>query len=172
MFRLANTSDLPAIAAIYDRIHTQEEAGITTTGWIREIYPTEQTAARSIENKEMYVLEDDGKIVACGRINQMQDECYQEGAWHYPARPQQVMVMHTLVVEPQYSRMQYGTKFLQFYENFSKEHNCPYLRIDTNARNVRARAFYKKHGYTEVGIVPCEFNGIAGVDLVLLEKKV
>ena len=26
-------------------------------------------------------------------------------------------------------------------------------------------------GYTEAGIVPCEFNGIAGVNLVCLEKK-
>ena len=120
----------------------------------------------------MYVLEDDGKIVACGRINQMQDKCYQEGAWRYPAEPHQVMVLHTLVVDPTFSRMQYGTNFLHFYETFAKEHHCPYLRIDTNARNTRARSFYQKHGFCEVGIVPCEFNGIAGVNLVLLEKKV
>ena len=171
MFRLATTNVLPAIAAIYDSIHTQEEAGITTTGWIRDIYPTEQTAARAINDREMYVLEENGRIAACGRINQMQDECYKDGAWRYPAKPEQVMVMHTLVVDPQYGRMQYGTKFLQFYESFSKEYGCPFLRIDTNARNARARAFYSKYGYTEVGIVPCEFNGITGVDLVLLEKN-
>ena len=29
---------------------------------------------------------------------------------------------------------------------------------------------YRKMGYTEIGIVPTTFNGIAGVDLVLLEK--
>ena len=44
------------------------------------------------------------------------------------------------------------------------------LRIDTNARNVAARAMYKKLGYKEIGIVPTVFNGIPDVQLVLLEK--
>ena len=43
--------------------------------------------------------------------------------------------------------------------------------MDTNARNRAARALYKKLGYEEVSIVPCTFNGIAGVQLVCLEKK-
>ena len=30
----------------------------------------------------------------------------------------------------------------------------------------------KKHGYAEVGIVPTEFNGIPGIQLVLLEKYI
>ena len=33
-----------------------------------------------------------------------------------------------------------------------------------------ARAMYKKHGYDEIGIVPTVFNGIPGINLVLLEK--
>ena len=44
------------------------------------------------------------------------------------------------------------------------------LRIDTNARNIRARHMYQKKGYAEIGIVPTDFNGIPGIRLVLLEK--
>lgn len=29
---------------------------------------------------------------------------------------------------------------------------------------------YKKHGYTEIGIIPTDFNGISSIKLVLLEK--
>ena len=43
--------------------------------------------------------------------------------------------------------------------------------MDTNSRNARARAMYGRLGYREVGIVPCVFNGIRGVELVLLEKS-
>ena len=32
-------------------------------------------------------------------------------------------------------------------------------------------SLYKKLGYTEAGIVPCTFNGLEGVELVCLEKK-
>ena len=44
--------------------------------------------------------------------------------------------------------------------------------MDTNAKNTNARNLYKKLGYSEIGIIPCVFNGINGVDLVLLEKNV
>ena len=57
-------------------------------------------------------------------------------------------------------------------EKYAEEIGCLELRIDTNAVNVVARRIYKKRGYTEVGIVPTEFNGIAGVNLVLLEKYI
>lgn len=48
---------------------------------------------------------------------------------------------------------------------------CPYLRMDTNARNKTARKLYAGLGYWEAGIMPCVFNGIPGVQLVCLEKK-
>ena len=38
-------------------------------------------------------------------------------------------------------------------------------------KNARARAMYKKLGYKEIGVIPTVFNGIEGVNLVLLEKK-
>ena len=169
MFRKATMQDLPAITAIYDAIHTREKAGLTTTGWIAGIYPTRETARRAIEIGEMYVAQDP-QIVACGRINHMQDECYKEGAWRCPADPEQVLVLHTLVVDPQKSGLGIGTAFLRFYEKNAAALGCKALRLDTNARNTAARGFYKKHGYEEVGITPCEFNGIKNVDLVLLEK--
>ena len=62
--------------------------------------------------------------------------------------------------------------FLAYYEGFALSHGCCSLRIDTNARNANARDFYKKLGYWEVAAVPCTFNGIPGVDLVLLEKRI
>lgn len=43
--------------------------------------------------------------------------------------------------------------------------------MDTNAKNLRARAMYAALGYREAGIVPCVFNGIPDVMLVHLEKK-
>ena len=171
MFRKATAADYDAIVKIYDAIHTEEEAGRTTTGWQRAIYPTAETARRALAADDMFVMEDGGVIVACARINKEQVDCYEGAPWQYDAPPQQVMVLHTLVVDPADAHKGYGTKFLGFYEEFSKEQGCPYLRLDTNERNTRARAFYKKLGYHQIDIRPCSFNGIPGVNLVLLEKK-
>ena len=43
--------------------------------------------------------------------------------------------------------------------------------MDTNERNTAARALYRRLGYREADVVPCVFNGLEGVRLVLLEKQ-
>ena len=172
MIRLANTADLDAIEAIYDAIHTQEEAGEVTIGWNRAIYPTRATAEATIEKGTMFVLEDEGRVVAAAKIDQEQVDVYANGEWRHPAEDEEVMVLHTLVIDPGVARKGYATKFVDFYETFAKDRGCSYLRMDTNEINVRARSLYRKLGYEEIGIVPCTFNGIDGVQLVLLEKKI
>ena len=82
----------------------------------------------------------------------------------------QIMVLHTLVVEPTCAGKGYGSAFVRFYEQYAREHHCPYLRMDTNARNTAARKLYARLGYWEAGIVPCAFNGIPDIELVCLEK--
>ena len=82
------------------------------------------------------------------------------------------MVLHTLVVDPAYEGRGFGSAFVSFYEDYARSHGCPYLRIDTNARNVNARRLYARLGYREAGILPCAFNGIPSIQLVCLEKRV
>ena len=171
MFRIASIDDLQAIAAIYDDIHSAEEAGPRQVGWIRSIYPTEATAKEAIEAGEMYVLEKEGKIVAAGKINKEQMPAYARVNWQHEAEDGQVMVLHTLVVSPKEGGKGYGGELVAEYEALALKNDCPFLRIDTNAINSRARRMYKKLGYREAGIIPCVFCGIPNVDLVCLEKK-
>ena len=90
--------------------------------------------------------------------------------WQYEARPEQVLVLPTLVVAPAAAGHGYGTQFVRFYEQRARALGCPELRIDTNAKNAAARRLYAYLGYREAGTMPCNFNGIDGVSLVCLEK--
>ena len=172
IIRKATEKDIPAIAAIYEEIHDNEAAGETTTGWLRDVYPTEATAKASAERDDMFVQEDEqGKVVGTAIINRNQVDCYAYGEWEYPAPDDEVMVIHTLVISTKGGRRGSGKEFIKFYEDYAKANGCQYLRLDTNARNQAARNFYAKLGYKEIGIVPTVFNGIPGVDLVLIEKK-
>ncbi|MBQ2763625.1 MAG: hypothetical protein IJF43_01120, partial [Firmicutes bacterium] len=99
-FRKATEEDLDRIAEIYDRIHTEEEAGTITTGWKREIYPTRQTAEEAIQKGELYVEIANDILVAAAKINRDQEEVYAEGDWEFDADQDQVLVLHTLVVDP------------------------------------------------------------------------
>ena len=171
--RKAMQADVPAVAGIYDRILLKEEAGQVTIGWLRGVYPTEQTARAALAADDLFVMEADGVICATARINQVQVPEYRNADWRYADVPEnEIMVLHTLVVDPAVKGRGCGTAFVRFYEELARMTGRPYLRIDTNARNTPARALYARLGYTEAGIVAGTFNGIPGVELVCLEKKV
>ncbi len=168
MFRKAEDKDIPAVAAIYEEVHSADERGEITACWQRGVYPTEETARNAMNAGELFVEEDNGEIVAAAIINRKQLESYKEGRWS--TETDDVMVLHTLVVSPSRSHSGYGRAFVKFYEDFARKSGCCTLRMDTNERNAVARALYKTLGYREAGTIPATFNGIPGIRLVLLEK--
>ena len=169
--RKATISDLDAVARIYDAQHTAEEAGKSTVGWIRGVYPTRATAQAALDRDDLFVLCEDGLVRGTAIINQIQVDVYAGAPWQYSAPDERVCVLHTLVIHPAAKGRGLGRAFVAFYENFARTMNCPELRMDTNARNSIARALYKRLGYREIAVVPTTFNGIPGIDLVLLEKN-
>ena len=170
--RKALASDLDAVAAIYDRVHDAQDSGQLTTGWIRGVYPTRATAQAALDRGDLFVALLDGAAAGTAILNQVQVDVYAGVPWRYDVPDSDVMVLHTLVIDPAIRGRGLGRAFLAYYEGFALSHGCCSLRIDTNARNAQARAFYKKLGYWEVAAAPCTFNGIPGVDLVLLEKRI
>lgn len=169
--RKAEEKDIDAVAAIYAHIHEQERAGKVTIGWLSGIYPVRGTAEAALARGDLFVYEEEGRVFAAAVINQTQVDAYADGKWTYPARDDEVMVLHTLVVEPTAGGRGIGRAFVAFYERYARKHGCTVLRMDTNAKNAAARRLYQKLGYAEPDIVPCTFNGIPNVQLVLLEKK-
>ena len=137
-FRKAKKSDLEAVGQIYENILASQENGGSYVGWVRGVYPTGQTAADALERDDLFVQEAAGRIVGAAIINRVQVDVYADVAWQYPAEDEQVMVLHTLVIEPEESRQGLGKAFVEFYEGYAAENGCAYLRMDTNARNVSA----------------------------------
>lgn len=167
--RKATEADLDAIADLYSKIHAANESGQMTTGWIRGVYPTAATARAALGSDSLFALIVKGKIAGAAIINQKEHYSYQKGHWSSSTKPGQAMVIHTLVIDPDYGGQGLGSAFIRFYAEYALAHNCPYLRLDTNVINKGARSFYEKMGFREAGIVKTEFNGIGGVNLVLLE---
>lgn len=170
MIRKAAERDIPQVAAIYERILDQEDAGLAFVGWERGVYPTAATARAALELGTLYVLEEGGAVLAAAKIDQDQVDVYNHCPWAHAAPPERVLVLHTLVVDPAAAGRGLGSRFVRFYEDLAREKGCPCLRMDTNARNTAARRLYHGLGYREAAILPCVFNGIPGVELVCLEK--
>jgi len=170
IIRKAAEKDIPSVVTVYEAVHTAEEEGRAVIGWVRSVYPTKKTAEAAFARGDLFVMEDGGRIVGAAIINRMQCDGYETGAWQYPAKDHEVMVLHTLVIDPAEAGHGFGRAFVGFYEAYARQNGCRALRMDTNARNARARAMYQKLGYRETGMIDTVFNGIEGVKLVLLEK--
>ena len=99
--RKGEPRDIAAIAVIYDRILDREERGGASTGWIRGVYPTADTARAALEAGELFVMEREGRGVVAGRINHEQCPQYAAVSWTEAETPdEQVLVLHTLVSDP------------------------------------------------------------------------
>lgn len=94
-------------------------------GWVRDVYPTRETAKASILREDMFVEEDNSKIVATAIINKEQGPKYPVVEWDFEAEDDdEVMVLHTLVVSPCIKGRGYGRKFIKFYEDYALEEGC------------------------------------------------
>lgn len=170
--RKAVNADIDFINEIYENVHLAHEKGLLYTGWVRGVYPTKKTAEDALLRKDLFVGIHEGKIVGTAIINKSQHDIYKKASWQYDFPDGEIMVLHTLVIDPNVKGKGFGSEFVKYYEEYAKKNGCRCLRIDTNELNNNARKFYKKAGYTERGIFPYVFNGIEGVKLVMLEKKI
>ena len=170
MIRKATAADIDAIVSIYDEILDAEEAGLTTTGWIRGLYPLRSVPEAALERDDLYVIEADGEMKGSGIINHIQAAEYRLAPWEHEAYAEHVCVLHTLTISPRAFGKGLGKQFVAFYESYAREHGCRELRIDTNVKNIAARSLYKKLGYKEIIVVPTIFNGIPDVEMVIMEK--
>lgn len=162
----AKESDIESIEKIYNNIHECEEKGLTSTGWIRGVYPTRKTAEAALSRDDLFVLKDNGNVTAVAIINQIQVEEYKNASWKNKAEDSEIMVLHALAVDPLEKGKGCGRAFVAFYEDYAKQNGCTAL----NVLNTRARNLYQRLGYDEIGIVESVFNGIPNVRLVCLEK--
>lgn len=169
-FRKATPGDLDALLALYDHVFSAEEAGLTSVGWKRGIYPTCQTLAEALARDDLFLEEADDALVGAAVFNKLQSDYYAPAPWQIDARPNEVMVMHTFAIDPTFRRRGYARAMLDFYERHAREEGCRALRIDTNERNSGALALYASFGFQRITIHPHCFEGLPEIRLQLLEK--
>ena len=134
--RKATREDLDAISEIYDQIHASAERGETYTGWLRGVYPVRATAEAALERGDLFIEEADGQPVGTAIINRIQVDVYRNAEWQYPAPDDQIMVLHTLVIDPRAKGRGLGRAFVDYYDaGTARDCGCRYLRMDTNALN-------------------------------------
>ena len=147
LVRKAVPADVPAVTAIYEALLDREERGELSTGWIRGVYPTEQTALDALAAGTLYVLEDWGRVAAAAKLDQNQMAQYSQCTWRHDAPPEQVLVLHTLVVDPTVKGKGYGKELLHLAEEWAKSAGYRKLYLETHTNLSVALKLYEKMGF-------------------------
>ena len=160
MIRKAQEGDLRAVDGIYNAILDQEEAsGVSYTNWQRGKYPTVAYARRALEAGTLYVAEEDGTVYGAAVLNAEQLPEYDAIPWQFQAQPQEVMVIHTLVIHPAWSGGGRARAFVAFCQEEARRQGKKVIRLDTYQGNQPANALYQRLGYHLAGATEFFFMG-------------
>ncbi len=171
MIRLANPSDLDAIAEIYEEILAAEDARpVSYTNWQRGKYPTRDTAEAALEAGTLWVGEEDGAVYGCVNLNGEQLPEYDAIPWSIPAAPEEVGVIHTLCIRPSCAGRGLARQMVAFCEEEARRQGRKVIRLDTWEGNLPANRMYPTLGYRCAGQAEFFFMGFVRENLNCYEK--
>lgn len=127
-------------------IASMQEQGIDQ--W-DELYPNSADIAADITNGDLWVGEEDGKLLCTFAVNTDCEEEYAPCLWQYPLDP--FVVVHRLAVNPKYRRQGVAKSAMEFVEKTAKEKGIKTIRLDTFCGNIAGATLYENLGFKVIG---------------------
>lgn len=168
---LGTKNNLDEIEDLYENVIDDLDNNINYPGWKKGIYPTRNEGIQGINNQELYVAYSNDKIVGTIIINHQQESNYHLAKWKINVPNNEVYVVHTLAVHPDYKGLKIAQQLLEYIEERAKERAIKTIRLDVRKGNEPAIKLYLKSGYTYVGEVNLDFNGF-DIGLFELYEKI
>ena len=97
-------NDIDKLEKLYDDLNTYFEVGFNYPGWLKGIYPVRNTAEVAISGGNLFILKVDHKIAGSIILNQKEETAYSQATWSVEAEKDDLIVIHTLVVHPNYRK--------------------------------------------------------------------
>ena len=132
-YRLGRYEDIEAITALIQEAIKEMEK--------YNIYDFED----DIKKGNLYVAEENEKIIALYVISAEADEAYNYAEWKYPSETS--LVLHRFCVSPSFQNRGIGRKVLTEIELQVKNKGYESIRLDVFTKNPYAQRLYRNNGY-------------------------
>jgi len=113
-------------------------------------YPERKDLLKDIESQRLFVIKDQGLIVAICAITYYEEDYMHlyEGAWKSNL---DYCVMHRVAVRASHRGKGYGKKLFEVFIDVAKEEGIHSLRIDTHEHNHLLRHLFDLYGFEYCG---------------------
>lgn len=153
IFTRAEAADLLEISSFYDAVCDDLCAHENYPGWKKGVYPTVDDARAGIKDGALYVIKNDAKIVGTVLLRHRPEEGYENAEWLTESSYDNIYVIYTLAVHPDFTGLGIGKMLLDQAEKLAEKEGCRSIRLDVAKGNISAESLYKKCGYKYVGTV-------------------
>jgi len=145
--RIARTDELDSIMEFYYEVMDNMPQTVYFD-WKRGGYPRIERTKVSLENGEIYVGEEDGKIICSAVLNHRYNDGYDEAPWQIEAGEEETLMVHTLAVLPSYHGKGISKMLVEEIKNIARQKGLKAVRLDLIVGNIAAQKLYERSGFT------------------------
>ncbi len=171
MFKVADKSEKNEIIKFYDEVIEANNKAEINLRWKKDVHPSHELLNTSVNNGELFLWKEDGKILCACVMNKSHNEDYDKVSWEV-GDDENVGIIHVLGVSPHHFRKGLGRKFLEELSLYAKENKIKAIKLDVFKINTPAIALYEKVGFKNRGEVRMFVPRIGFEDFYLFEKVI
>jgi ribosomal protein S18 acetylase RimI-like enzyme len=145
--RKAEICDYDLVRSLYWNIIDNMQNSEFHPGWEKGVYPADDFIRQSLQNQQLYILEDQAVPVGCMVLNHEVTDGYEKVAWAVQAAKEEVTVIHALGVLPSVQDRGYASFLVKEAVRIAREHDQKVIRLDVLGGNIPAQRLYEKIGF-------------------------
>ncbi len=145
--RLANKGDIVSLNILFKEvIRDLKEVKKIDMLW-GDIYPFCEFN-NDIENEEMYIIEDNNRIIGSFVLSDYDDPDYHKIKWNKERK--RFFYLNRLAILPKEQGKGYAKTTMKFIENYAVENNYNVIRLTVYENNLNAIKLYEKNGFKRI----------------------
>lgn len=158
IIRKAASEDIDEIGKLYDALNDHLASHINYPGWVKGIYPTGKDAEAGLEENTLYVAEKDRAVAGTFILRHKPEPAYSEADWKVPHSYDEIYVLYTLAVHPDYLGQHIGDQIMEYIIDLAEKESMKAVRLDVYEKNIPAIRLYEKHGFQYIDTVDLGYS--------------
>lgn len=165
----ANSMDLKRLSDFYKSVIEKTPHMAELVKWRYGLHPSDEIIQEYIDSKEMYYVEENGRIIAALAVTGTQNEEYHTDKWQAALKDDEVSVVHLLAVNPDVQKQSVASRVMKEVLINARMANKKAVRLDALYSNTPAHRLYESLGFCKCGIENWYVPNLGETDFVLYE---